>query len=319
MPCCMVTNPPMASNCLRPHCEVFSQYAANGNPVHRPTFPTHLASALHVEMLLWPASGRRFHPKFSPNNAFCNAWRAMTSRGVRAAFPLMNPHVDIWQQLEVPFDIPVPTTDCGLNTYDQWLLKLINNLRTTGRDQPNAMPPTRSTTPSQLITYGLSQKLVNIYVKYLHSWDIVGQYDVRRKIFLPPPRNPSTLQFTCALHAPIDREMLINLDTWPLGDYLRTKRLIINKDLVQANGFSTPWTKLDCLRTYYGFQIILRRLAMHSWPNGCGCGCIRDLILASADMFNKEFIPPGNGPDWVNEATCIPDDVFLNTLKYLRQ
>ena len=177
--------------------------------------------------------------------------------------------------------------------------------------------PTRHRGPSQLATYGLAQKALNIYVKHIHCWDIAGQFDGKAGHHIPYHVPPLTFDFICALHAPIDRNMIEALIRLPLGKFL-IKRGLIDRpaQLVQSNGTANPWSKLDCLRTYYGFELILRRLAMHSWPKQCGCTGPIDSIKKSESWFNGRFrdAPIGNGPDWIRMAHEIPDEVFGDSL-----
>ena len=291
---------------------VFSQYVGSRIPAGAAALPAVLTGALHAEMRLWPPRGP-LPRKYQINDENLNAWRAMTSMGVERTFDEPVPISPYARLL-------VPGPQCAIAIYDKWLLDHLIALREIGRGQPGAIIPNRHQKPSQLATCGLAQKLINIYIKYIHCWEIAGQYNLATGAYDPFAANPTTLDFSCALHAPIDNEIIIALAVTPLGHYLKQRRLITingrNGRLVQADGSPNPWTKLDCLRTYFGFELILRRLAMHSWPKNCGCTSPGEAVAISGDWFEKKYAddPILDGPDWIRVAQEIPDDIFEQTL-----
>ena len=82
-----------------------------------------------------------------------------------------------------------------------------------------------------------------------------------------------------------------------------------------------PWSKLDCLGTYYGFQLVLRRIAMSTWPKECGCFGLSDAIQKCGDMFQEEFTKGQEcqGTDWIEIAKNIPDEIIDNTIEELKK
>jgi hypothetical protein len=217
---------------------------------------------------------------------------------------------------------------CALVEYDQWILLKIQDLRLGGLCHAGLhhpwMPPGK---PPELGTIGLAQKLINIYVKYEFCWQIAGQWPALGRYVSPF----SPQDFLCALHAPIDNGVIVSLvKNYSVGQYLKNKKRLRcygNPPKEQSyirqssdNGWR-PWSKLDCLRTYYGFQLVLRRIAMRTWPKECGCFGLSDAIQKCGDMFQEEFSKGQEcqGPDWIEIAKDIPDDIIDSTIKELKK
>jgi hypothetical protein len=224
---------------------------------------------------------------------------------------------------------------CALVEYDQWILTQIKDLRRGGLRHAGLlhrwMPPGK---PPELGTIGLAQKLINIYVKYQFCWQIAGQWQnipAPGHFVFPytPPFNPQ--DFLCALHTPIDNVVIVSLvKKYSVGQYLKNKKLLRcygnppnEQSYIRQSSDNRwrPWSKLDCLRTYYGFQLVLRRIAMRTWPKECGCFGLSDAITKCGDMFQDEFAKGQEcqGPDWIEVAKNIPDEIITKTIEELKK
>ena len=222
-------------------------------------------------------------------------------------------------------------SECVLLEYDKWMLDTILFLRASGIGCSKSIGQHKTFKPTTLATVGLAQKLLNIYVKYLFCWGLTGRF-----IVLPipgsfTPSGPSNssplyslLHSTCAPHSPIDRILIKELKQLPLGRHMIKIGLLhaYDQKLHETAGGYWPWSKLDCLRTYYGFQLIFRRLAINTWPPDCDRNCFGHgsgsipLIETCAKNFNEWFPDEkhGEGPDWIQAALDIPEDVIANTV-----
>lgn len=291
--------------------EQFSCYVGAGSPKPLAPVPTPaLISALHVEMRLWPAHGL-LPKKYRPNDIVHNGWAAMKVRGVSVAHDRAQKATAVNAVIgAVPLE---PQEACVLNTYDKWLLQTIVTIRTNAAALPKARAACPRHMPSTLASVGLSQKLINICVKYAFCWEVAGQYDRATGAYSTVTTLPNVGGFVCALHAPIDREFLTALSLLPLGKYLIDRKLIdkTGTRIRQSNGTFTPWSKLDCLRAYFGIQLVIRHLAIHSWPQGCAC-----TVDTGVAWFGKHFPEYENreAPDWITEAYEIPEEIFDATL-----
>ena len=327
MSCCHI--PPPIPPSLVPDAERFSKYVG-GAPLRAigvPHAATLLTSGLNLEMKLWKPTNYTYQP----NEHELNSWRVM-SRRTTAPNILFLRHTQ--QEKELIFSkiikISPEYNNCNLIPFDDCLLKLINQLRHDALARLGigvwgpVAPPQR---PPEVGTIGLAQKLINIYFKYEICWQFAGQWDVGA-FTIYTPKIPVLQNYLCALHAPIDSILLKEINKLPLGKYLINNRVLINgANLTQANGVKKPWSKLDCLRTYYGLQLILRRLAMNTWPKGCACSA-RDsetvaasasrLIKECADWYNSKYGANDNAiADWIKIATEIPQDTIDKTLEKL--
>ena len=330
MPCCHIPTParPVFPATLVPDAQCFSQYVGDGNPTGRAATTTILTSGLHLEMKLWPASGGLPLNKYIPNNARNNSWRAMQIRGCNNTF---TPTEQNQLFNELLAGLPIPSSRvCCLGDYDGWLLDNVIGFRAAGL-QPGRNPVAavaNGSTPTTLASVGLAQKPINVFVKYELCWQVAGQW--LRGIFHPyaPLQIPDLPQFVCALHAPVDAILVEKLLALPVGLHLKRQGLLKSRKgspLIQqsSDGNFRPWSKLDCLRTYYGLQLMLRRIAMATWPKGCACSASPDQAIKDcADWFNEKYRTSNicKGKDWIQAACDLGKevDVIDKTLAVLR-
>ena len=330
MPCCHIPKPaqPVFPASLVPDAQCFSQYVGNGNPTGRAATTTILTSGLHLEMKLWPASGGLPLNKYIPNNARNNSWRAMQIRGCNNTFTPTEQN-QLFNGLLA--GLPIPSSRvCCLGDYDGWLLDNVIGFRAAGLN-PGRNPVAavaNGSTPTTLASVGLAQKPINVFVKYELCWQVAGQW--LGGIFHPyaPLQIPDLPQFVCALHAPVDAILVEKLLALPVGQHLMRKGLLksrIGSPLIQqsSDGSFRPWSKLDCLRTYYGLQLVLRRIAMATWPKGCACSASPDQAIKDcAEWFNEKYRTANicKGKDWIQAACDLGKEVEVidKTLAVLR-
>jgi hypothetical protein len=328
MPCCHI--PPQADqpefpSSLLPDARRFAQYVG-GRPLKeledmKPV--SILTSALHHEMKLWEPT--EFH--WYPNNVELNSWGVMANR--TTASRNVYPRFSVEEKARLFGEIRLNSrrSNCALIEFDGWALESILNLRSTGLLHADMQAPWNPT-PPELGTVGLTQKLINIFVKYELCWQVAGQWVNNQFVPYDNPRLPKLPQYLCALHAPIDSILLKKLLTLPLGEWLKKKKLIRGAGTIKqsCDGEFHPWSKLDCLRTYYGLQLILRKIAMQTWQPGCACRSkngedsgpsAQRLIQHCADWFNEKYgkvhVCGNNQVDWVQTACDLPEDMILKT------
>jgi hypothetical protein len=320
-PCCQIPPGPYGHFLLglKYDTEQFSKYVGNGSPLGIRRHAGFLTSGLHLEMKLWPPHGHLPCPPYKINDARHNSWQAMRQKSVNTFNPAeRNAIFDSF-----PKSFP-RRKSCALVEYDLWILKEIDTLCIRGLGQPGAVGGGGPGLPTTLATIGKTQKLINIYVKYQFCWQIAGQWQnipaPGHFVSYKPPFSPQ--DFLCALHAPIDRQILKSLKNLAIGHHLKKQGALAGENLIQSSdGAKRPWSKLDCLRTYYGFQLALRRIAMRTWPKECGCFGLSDAIQKCGDMFQEEFSKGQEcqGPDWIEIAKNIPDDIIDSTIEELKK
>ena len=332
MPCCHIPpdpDLPQFPPSLIPDAQRFAQYvggaALGQNGIPAPARV--LTSALHLEMKLWEPT--EFH--WYPNNVELNSWGVMANRTTASNNVYRRFSVEEKAKLFREIRLNSRRSNCALIEFDGWALESILNLRSTGLQRANMLAPWNPT-PPELGTVGLAQKLINIFVKYELCWQVSGQWVNNAFVPYNNPRLPTLPQYLCALHAPIDRILLKKLLTLPMGEWLKKQKLIRGAGTIKqsCDGEFRPWSKLDCLRTYYGLQLILRKVAMQTWPTGCACqskggedsgDSAQRLIQHCANWFNQKYGKDhacGNDEvDWVQTACVLPKDVILETLQRL--
>lgn len=323
-PCCHIptTGSPFFPILIK-DAEIFSRYVAGDWPI--PTFygPPDLTSALHVELRLWQPPSKLSTKKYHANQAAYNAWGAMAQQ-VRNTF---GPAIRNDFEKRFPISLPIAKAgQCCLAIYDKWLLDTLMSIRSTARSLPGAVGVLNGKTkPTALASLGLAQKIINIFIKYKLCWAVSGQYSLTAPSGFAKPADPlKVTSFTCALHAPIDSPFLELFIETPLGHRLVKDGYIFPREKSPMfrqtrDGIYRSWMKLDCLRTYYGFQLILRRLAMRAWPPSCACKYAKSLLTLKEECANSfdEWFPNDlekQAPDWLNVALEIPDEYFDKTL-----
>ena len=329
-PCCQIPPGPYGNFLisLKYDTKQFSQYVGLGNPAGLVRYPNFLTSGLHFEMKLWPPHGG-LPRRYRFNDAQYNSWFAMSNRTTAPAakYPRFTYAEKCKVFLGLCSSFP-HRSGCALVEYDQWILLKIQDLRLGGLCHAGLhhpwMPPGK---PPELSTIGLAQKLINIYVKYEFCWQIAGQWPALKPY--APPFSPQ--DFLCALHAPIDNGVIVSLvKKYSVGQYLKRKKLLKyygkppnEQSYIHQSSDNVwrPWSKLDCLRTYYGFQLLFRRIAMRTWPNGCSCFGLVETIKQCSDMFGQEFAKGQEcqGPDWIEIAKNIPDEIIDSTIEELKK
>lgn len=353
MPCCKIPNqtPPVFPFSLIPDAVRFANYVG-GAPfvvIGAPAPTTILNSGLHLEMKLWPVEGGLPLNRYLINGHFHNAWVAMLAGWLDWQ---AGDRFDVGEKpaLETLLDsLPNPTNaaGCHLTAFDGWHLQLMSDLRQTGQNLArNPILPEGKKRTTALASFGRCQKLINVFLKYEICWQVADQWVGRALVPYAAPRVPSLPEYLCALHAPIDRILLagppkkkgkprshFGLSGTPLGQWLKGLGMMSadGADLRQSSdGEFQPWSKLDCLRAYYGFQLMLRRIALNTWPPGCACGSTppRDPATSAKvltgqcrDWFNAGFCakhPVGEGPDWIQIACDLPEEVIRETILKLR-
>jgi hypothetical protein len=330
-PCCHIptATTPNWPPTLEPDAKRFAQYVGGVAPddieLMKPA--SVLTSALHCEMRLWPISKRMALNLYQKNDSAGNAWRAMQHRvtATQSIFPqfLLTAKCEIFSSIA---KMPTPLPRCSLLQFDDWHLSNLVSLRNAGLANAGIQAWIRhgDNKPPELGTVGLAQKLINVFLKYELCWQVAGQCRNGDMEAYQPRRIPQLPQYLCVLHAPIDRILLQQIVKLPLGKWLNGKGFLNNNgSLIQSSGGAArPWSKLDCLRTYYGLQLMLRKIAMHTWPKGCACdNSADDAIRKCANWFNEQYgkthLCGKNNPDWIEEACKLPEDVVKETVLHL--
>ena len=339
MPCCQIPNPaaPVFPPTLIPDAERFSKYAGGATLVDIGTIAprTVLTSALHLEMKLWDTK-KPLPQQYLKNDSEHNSWAAMSNRTTAPRTHFSRFSQDAQRRIYSDVSIKTTSAACHLINFDTWLLTMISNLRQRGLANANILvwAPHGKNKPPELGTYGLAQKLINVFLKHELCWHVAGRWvGYPPFVLYAPPRSPDLPQYLCALHAPIDRLVLKALTARPLGLRRKGKELLKNNGDVKqsSDGNFRPWSKLDCLRTYYGLQLMLRRIAMNTWPVGCACGgasgrtpaaAAKKLTQDCADWFEKTFGPKhpcqNDNIDWIKAACELKDEVIEETLVKIR-
>ena len=325
MPCCHIPSleHPAFPATLIPDAERFAKYVG-GVPLNRigePLPARVLTSALHLEMKLWEPTKFDWYE----NDAQRNSWGVMMNRttALHTEYPrfVQQAQCHIFSKINPPESV----TDCHLEEYDKWLLSTLIEFRSNGLANADlgVWTPNGKNKPPELGTMGLAQKLINIFVKYELCWQVAGQCVNAEQVAYANPHMPHLPQYLCALHAPIDRILLKEINKLGLGKWLQEMKLLKGENLIQSSdGSSRPWSKLDCLRTYYGLQLMLRQVAIDTWRKGCACAeSTHKAIQESADWFNENYgekHPCAEGQkDWIQAACALPEQVMMETLEKL--
>jgi len=312
-PCCHIPPAGFFHSSLLTDTEVFSRWVAGQWPLIAVARTPHLTSALHVDLKLWQ-SAKPLPRKFILNDVRGNAWQVARPQLTRDPFRIaVAAKNQIWNSIHA--GPPKAAPACAMLVFDQWLLRKIEAIRASALGMPGAYGLAGINRPSMLTTVGMCQKLINISTKYHVCWHVAGQFNHGAPNAAPYPNSAFIAPFICAYHSPIDSILINALRPLSLGRYWVTNGLLdrTRAKLRDSTGAFRPWSKLDCLRTYYGFQLMLRRIAMATWPKGCAC--MRDLIAVCAKGFEECFPDQktGDGPDWIQAALDLPDEVAAET------
>lgn len=287
---------------------------------------TILTSALHLEMKLWRVTRRLPQNRYRINAHFHNSWKAMLAvwlRSIDGDTFAADEKAQILQELS-SLKCPQKSQTCVQSIFDGWMLDKMIQLREKGRD-PIRQPilPGVANRITALASFGLAQKLINIFLKYEICWQVAGQWVNGGWVPYNAPAIQHMPGYLCGLHAPLDRILLDTLKPLSLGKWLKNKSLLRPADSTlrqSSDGHFRPWSKLDCLRTYYGLQLMLRKVAMRTWQPGCACAeSTNAAIQKCADWFNRTY---GNDHprssdqlDWIHAACDLPDSIIHETLK----
>lgn len=339
MPCCQIPNQnnPVFPPRLVTDAQIFSKYVG-GMPLAEIGPPAELTvctSALHLEMKLWDPTTF----SWEVNNAERNSWSVMSNRTTAPSAEFPRFEAEEKNRIYAGFNLDKRNGSCALIPYDEWGLETILNLRIQGLAHASLQHPWNPVVhprPPELATIGLAQKLINIYLKYELCWQVAGRLENNGFVVYAPRRVPNLTHYLCALHAPIDAILLVELLKTQFGKHLSQEGLLNPRgnspQIIQsADGLARAWSKLDCLRTYYGLQLMLRRIAMNTWTAGCACGggpkgdpdvAAKALTVACAKWFEKKYGEKhrcGQGQtDWVKAACELPEQVIQETIKELR-
>jgi len=143
-------------------------------------------------------------------------------------------------------DAPPPASGstCLHHAYDSWLDRAIHDAIAVFH------------------TVGRAQKFVNLYVKYCYCAEVSA-------LGMAENRPGWTLEYACALHAPLDRIVLINLKK-----VLQRARIFNDfRALIEGPGgqYVRPFTQIDDYDDYRRIAALLGDLAFSTWnpENAC--------------------------------------------------
>jgi len=309
MPCCHLRPAGPYSAGFAADAQRFSKYVGGGWPIPPLAPGGGLVSALHIDLKLW-TTGKILARPYRANDAMGNSWKVARPQLTPDRFighPVERAAVEELVRL-----LPVMSSNpCALAPYDRWILEGIAAIRTAGRGLGEGGGTGKPTT---LSTVGMAQKILNVYWKYKACWHAGGTWNAGAGAFVPSANAAGAI--LCALHCPIDSILLRAIrDKLTLGRWLQERGLMdAEAYLRQSDGSFSPWSKLDCMRAYYGLQLILRRIAMYTWPKGCACSSHDGL----AGVPGAVLPSPGRSgardvPDWIEEAFNLPEEVIAKT------
>lgn len=291
MPCCHVGLAGPFANQFTSDAQRFSAYVGGAASLPTGALGSELVSALHVDLKLWQPAKVPIGRPYRINDAFGNAWKA--ARPQRSPDPFKGHPADRAFIESLVLTLPPPPAGCVLSVFDQWILDTIEAIRDRSVNLAGGGAPAQ---PYALSTIGMAQKILNLFLKYQACWHVGGQWDQAPGQFVNHPASATVAPFLCALHSPIDSRLLNALLGSPIGQELVKLGWMNNQGyLQQANGVFTSWSNLDCLKTYFRFQLMLRKIAMRTWPPGCACQSAANHGNNSAAASNlpPEIFEPG--------------------------
>jgi hypothetical protein len=309
MPCCHLTPPGPFAAGFTADARRFSKYIGGAWPIPALAPGGGLLSALHVDLRLW-TTGKRLAQPYLANDAMDNSWKVARPRLTNDMF--IGHPAEREAVKELVRSLPgMSSNPCALAPYDRWILERIAAIRTAGRGLGGGGGPGE---PTALSTVGMAQKILNVYWKYQACWHVGGTWNAGAGAFVSSPNAAGAV--LCALHCPIDSILLEAVrDKLTLGSWLRERGLMdAQAHLRQADASFSPWSKLDCIRAYFGLQLMLRRIAMHTWPKGCGCSGqdglagVPEAVLPRPSRSGARVVP-----DWIEEAFNLPEKVIAKT------
>jgi hypothetical protein len=307
MPCCHLIPPGPFAAGFAADAQRFSKYIGGGWPIPPLAPGRGLLSALHVDLRIW-TTGKRLAHLYRANKAMGNAWKAarpVLGRDTFKGHAASRAYVE-----KLVGSLPGLTSlSCVLGPYDCWILSQIDAVRKAGRTLSGGVGR-----DSALSTVGMSQKILNVYWKYQACWHVGGTWTAGAGAFVPSPNAAGAI--LCALHCPIDSILLRAIRVkLTLGPWLQKKGLMDARAyLRQSDGSFSPWSKLDCIRAYYGLQLMLRRIAMYTWPKGCACSGQDGLAGGSGAVLpSPSRSDASDVPDWIEEAFNLPEEVIAKT------
>lgn len=125
-----------------------------------------------------------------------------------------------------------------------------------------------------------------MYYEYQLCWDLTKRPEAL-KAKSPREDLRNWLPF---LHAPLHVSFLGKLELLPLGLWLTQKEYLRKgkiRDGLEDKFFT--WWKMDSLRTYYGIQLMLRRMAMNTWPSEISEKALQNDLVLAKDAFEENF------------------------------
>ena len=294
----------------------FTRFVAGKHRARPSRLTQYLASGLHLEMKLGRAN-IGLPSRYLPNNVEHNVWLAMSNRTTLipvAEKDLSGEKDNIFAQLRESPSIP---QGYEAQDYDLNHLKLLIDLKKKGLAYfPNwaSKPPWR---PPELGTIGLCQRLANMFYEYEFCWDMTQ----RPAVVASPPPKEDLRNWLPFLHAPLHISFLGVLEKLPIGlwliqkEYLRKEKL---RDTLEDK-FVT-WWKMDSLRTYYGIQLLFRRIAMNTWLPEITDKAIEAVITKAKSAFEETFSETRNKKhDWLDLAADFQNEelqlIISRTLK----
>ena len=319
---------------LRHDSQLFAKIAGGSRVMRTVRHARSMVSALHVEMKLWsagapPEKAIQMPEDWMINEAGHNAWTAM-SLGASQAAGIGCPYAEADRgRLIGSLRAALRANDYAVDpilAYDEWLLGVLSKLREQALLRHELAGPMVFADPNdkspELVTIGQAQELVNTFVKHETCWQSAGMWvkqGDRRKFRRHAPEYPLG-GVVYALHAPINEALLESLTQFELGRHLIRLNLL-KKD---ENGVwiraadVVPWCRwhqVDSLSIYYAIELILRQLAMPSWPlemqDGLLNRCIGTIAIPILGIQGEAE------PDWWAAVNGLPRDVFYKTLNEL--
>jgi hypothetical protein len=309
MPCCHVGSAGPFAAQFKTDAQRFSAYVGGSPNLPAGAVGPELVSALHVDLKLWQPAQVPIGRPYRINDAFGNAWK--TARPQLSSDPFKGHPSDRACIESLVLTLPSPPSGCVLSDFDQWILKTIIAIRGRSLALARLAGGPAPAQPYALSTVGTAQKILNVYLKYQACWHMGGQWVQATGQFVNHPASASVAPFLCALHCPIDSVLLEALLRDPIGKELIKHGLMNNLGhLRQSSGDFDSWSKLDCLETYFRFQLMLRRIAMRTWPPRCACQSAAEHGNSSAAASNlpQEIFEPGEVWDWLRRLADVCGD-----------